>query len=439
MKEKLIYLTFLTIFINSYKRFLFPFSSVNGVFNIYLTPRVYLTDLLLLAISGVTIFQLIKYYLYSRGQRFLTNHRPFLFLALISFCFASFLSAVISKNPALSYYSHIRLLAYTLLFISVSTTINSLRKFHTLVWAVSGSVLVSSVFVFMQWTFQRYFLGFFPLGEPSFASSLANSPLVNYFGELKLRSFATFPHPNILGGFLSIITIWLLDLFLLQFKKFHYGLKPLYLFVVLSLGVISLYLSFSQGAWGAFLVGAVLYLTMTVPFNKPKGRLNSETPGLTDLINATPSNRFRLTIIFLTFLGLIIALYAIYSLPLDSFTTRRRDLIAASVDLFKSSPITGVGLGNFVRFSSYYWKEPVHNIYLLILSETGLLGLVSFVLLVLFCLKSAFRKIFRSPVLFASVIQVVFLGFFDHYFLTSQAGGLLFWTVLGLSVSRDYD
>lgn len=427
MRSKLIYLVIFTIFINLYKRFVFPFSIINGTANIYLTPKIYLTDILLFSILIVSLFPCI---LRLRGNNFavsikscvhgvLTVARSNILLTL--FFLAALLSAIVSKNPTLSYYSSLRLALYIVLFLYIRKTIILTKHFNNLVWAASGAVLFTSLLALVQWQRQQYLLGFFPFGEPAFSLSFANSPLVNYFGVVKLRAFGTFSHPNILGGFLSIAVIWLLDFFILSFGKFHGSFKSFYLFGVTLLGILALFFSFSQGAWGALVAGLLLYLIIRL-VKLPRFYFLRSPAYVIPLI-----------------LGLLLTLFVIYKLPLEATNTRRTELIKTSIEMFKAVPILGVGLGNFVKFSTYFWKEPVHNIYLLILSETGLLGFIPFILLICFSLKSSFGKISISPVIFVSVTQIIFLGLFDHYLMTSQAGNILFWMVLALSFSRGGD
>ena len=74
------------------------------------------------------------------------------------------------------------------------------------------------------------------------------------------------------------------------------------------------------------------------------------------------------------------------------------------------------------------FTQPVHNIYVLVLSEAGILSLIFFGLFLYEKLKAS-RGNF---LLYVSIIQILFLGTFDHYFFTAQQTQLLFWLVLGL-------
>jgi len=69
----------------------------------------------------------------------------------------------------------------------------------------------------------------------------------------------------------------------------------------------------------------------------------------------------------------------------------------------------------------------VNDIYLLILSEVGLFGIIVFLGLLYFSFKSVSKN---SP-FFLSLVLILILGIFDHYFLTLQQGQLLLTVILG--------
>ena len=115
--------------------------------------------------------------------------------------------------------------------------------------------------------------------------------------------------------------------------------------------------------------------------------------------------------------------------------------------MIKANPLAGVGLNNFIpqlpsywqQFRMTYWLQPVHNIFLLIAAETGLVGLLIFLwLMVLTYKKLIIPKESREAsinnyelIIALSVILV--LGLFDHYWFTLQQTQLLLTIVFGLS------
>ena len=81
--------------------------------------------------------------------------------------------------------------------------------------------------------------------------------------------------------------------------------------------------------------------------------------------------------------------------------------------------------------------QPVHNIYLLVAAETGILGFAVFILFLGFIANTVWRKGLNkiSATLFTILSAFLFIGFFDHYLLTIQQGRLLFFLVAGLLVA----
>jgi O-antigen ligase len=106
----------------------------------------------------------------------------------------------------------------------------------------------------------------------------------------------------------------------------------------------------------------------------------------------------------------------------------------------------GVGAGNFVPWlmrqqlsgrsiglpADQY--QPVHNIYLLVFKELGLVGLLLF----LVWLGMAFvRRYTHDHLVYAGLFSMLLLiGLFDHFLWTIQAGSLLFWLIAGLFTSN---
>jgi len=110
--------------------------------------------------------------------------------------------------------------------------------------------------------------------------------------------------------------------------------------------------------------------------------------------------------------------------------------------LIKKRPLLGVGLGNFIPAQAEILPfvrqdvnllQPVHNIYLLIASETGLIGLLVFITLaVKMFLGGCNTSLHHRAYAIRPYILILFLGLFDHYWLTLPQNFLLFAVVLGL-------
>ncbi|MBU1000546.1 O-antigen ligase family protein [Patescibacteria group bacterium] len=300
-------------------------------------------------------------------------------------------------------------------------------------------------------------VGLWILGERTFTISTPGIAKFDFYGHEFLRPYATFPHPNVLAGFM-LISICILynyrnlllgsyekkqecflsslkSLFkkstsfqLNDFLKDHYfsfkGKQVLIELAILSAG-ISIFLSMSRTAiLAGFIV--VFYLS------KKLGR----------------------TILAITATILLPVLFTRYSsiLNFDNLALLRREELADSAwRIFLKSPLYGVGLNNYIPVQASdlivgpsRFLQPVHNIFLLILAETGLIGLIGFtfligfILLKLFRLSMKFSKGAAGCVYFLTYVLlpwliILFLGMFDHYFLTLPQGYRLLFLVWGLS------
>ncbi len=166
--------------------------------------------------------------------------------------------------------------------------------------------------------------------------------------------------------------------------------------------------------------------------------------------------------IFLIIPIIIVIFFVIECLPLvmedfsvvkgfkgDSFN-RRLVLFKTAWQVFKFSPVFGVGLGNFIPamvlepIGRTYFIQPVHNIPALILAETGLAGLALITLAVFLGLKNlkfqssklkTKAQSLKLILIFWWVIIAV-TAMFDHYWLTLQQGRLMLVLAAGLTLIR---
>jgi len=143
---------------------------------------------------------------------------------------------------------------------------------------------------------------------------------------------------------------------------------------------------------------------------------------------------------FLLLLAVIILLPILYTrfsslANFDNLTfVRRGELSLIAIKIWATSPIFGVGLNNFIPTAADLllsgpsrFLQPVHNIFLLALAETGIAGLAGLIILIGYPIyKSSKLNLFLWGVVF-------FLGMFDHYFLTLPQGYRLLFLIWGLT------
>jgi O-antigen ligase len=142
----------------------------------------------------------------------------------------------------------------------------------------------------------------------------------------------------------------------------------------------------------------------------------------------------------------ILASYFMMSLNPNGFVNRGNEIIEriklanVSAIIFSDNYLFGIGLGNFINslFDLYpkytsWLLQPVHNIFLLILTETGLYGLIfSFVLFTKIIYKSL-----QNKYLLIGVLIIMISGMFDHYHLTLQQNLLINTFLFGVIYSKN--
>jgi len=260
----------------------------------------------------------------------------------------------------------------------------------------------------------------------------AGTSVIEFLDQRWLRAYGALSHSNILGGFLAIclliiiINLWRSDAFS-QGKRF----TCLNLFYWLSAIIIffGLLATFSRGAWLAFFIpfiGSFIYGLIRKAKNIIK-------------INA---------IIIACFVGVIGLFLAVF--PYQLITTRFHQdtrLEKMSIDqriaslrqaqfIFKNNPIIGVGLNNYTLAlqknepnQPAWYYQPAHNVYLLILSELGVIGLGSLFMILISLAIIIIKQRSRFGLLF---LPLLIIGLFDHYLWSLNFGVMLWWLVIAM-------
>jgi len=137
---------------------------------------------------------------------------------------------------------------------------------------------------------------------------------------------------------------------------------------------------------------------------------------------------------------------------LDDFTvTGRGLLILAGWNMFLSSPVLGVGYGQFSYFydpalvGASVGRANAHNVYVSVMAETGMAGLIAFLFLCATAIRLSWSQI-RSPIrqvdrvvgfaALAAFSSVLVQGFSDDNLQVTQFGAV-FWLILGLLIANE--
>ena len=387
-------------------RHFWPASSfVLGLKVDYLSPTLFLTDLLVLAIL---FFWLGEKFLKKQFSPFRSFKTYWWVVAIFVFLLAN---AFLAQNQGAAFYQFIKILELSLLAFYVAQNHDCLSR---IALPLSLAVFYSSLITIAQFFKQASLNGFFWfLGERTFNLATPGIAKAIINGQLILRPYGTFPHPNVLAGFLWVGLILTIP-YLFQKNRF---LFTSYLLVV----ILAIGFSFSRSVWLLGLISSLFFL------GKSK----------------IPKKLFWLAGGFWLIL-LILAFYLLPHFSTNEAFSQRMQLMKAALLMIKVSPLSGVGLNNFiVRLPEFwpvtgftYWLQPVHNLYLLLLSETGAVGFLIFLWLLILVFKRLLKSSLMAnfPLLMA-LMAILLLGLTDHYWLTLQPGQLLLALVLGLAWS----
>lgn len=399
MIEKLLLAILLAILPLQIGRHFWPFFAyIFGLRVDYLAPTIYFQDIL------------IFFLFITSGQKFFVElkQKKTIFLILI-------LGGLISANLFItgsffvSLFSWLRIGEFVFLGLIVSrnsqTVLKILKKIIPF-W-IMGEFLIGLFQVVKQSSLGGIF---WYLGERSFNIFTPGIAKASLLGNVFLRPYGTFSHPNSLAGFVLVGLIFIFT------QKKLFGVDK----IALVVGFFLLLLCFSRTVWLAVLFLSLIYLIWRI--------IDKQKVGL-----------FEFSYYFMAGTGLI-TVFLFTKSVIETASFENREVLAVfALELIKKQPFLGVGANNFLislsrsglSWSVVSFLQPVHNIFLLIGSEIGLVGLIVFITFLLLTV----RRVPQFTILVA-LMAIVFTGLFDHYWLTLIQNQLLFVLILGLAWSK---
>lgn len=384
------------------KHFWPSFSFVSGLRIDYLSPTLYLTDILVAVLFGLWIFSTVKPFIkkvLSSKYSVLRENGIIIFSLMLLFI-DLLIGALFSGNLNRSLFGILKI--FEMIFFGLIVWKSSV-SIKTLTSVFLAGVFCEALLSLAQFL-NRGSLGglFYFFGERTFSASTPGIANASVSGELFLRPYGTLPHPNVLAGFLLVGIIFLCSRF--SFSKKNRALYFL------------LFTSYSTALLVTLSRVAIFLWVGTICFF---------------LLRRTRK---------LLFLFIAIATLFIFTTPLlsrflqtsllEEAVVNRVILTEASLEMISVSPIFGIGILQFIPTLpaflpsvSFLLLQPVHNIFLLVFAETGAIG---FAILVWF-LVHTFLYVRKTKEAWRLVLffSILVLGSFDHYLLTLQQGQLL--------------
>jgi O-antigen ligase len=337
--------------------------------------------------------------------------------------FFVFISVLISPVFLVSIFKYILFLLSCSLFFFLLNFKYNLKKL--LIFFVLGVFIQSSIGVW-QFLSQSDFSNKY-IGKALHDSSVLGTSVIETEGGRFLRSYGALDHPNILGALAFFSIIFLIYLFL----KYDFNLKAkIAFYLVYFVNLLGLLFSFSRSSFLAlFFSFFAISLGLVAKRNFKK-------------FSFLLSFSLLFIIVFLSIFKPVFLSRLDIDSRLESISINERvEQADYSGQIIKNNIWFGVGLGAYHqslldenRNLKSYEAQPVHNSFLLILSEIGVWGFLffSWFFFYFFRRNLSFSSYYITVSLFSGLF--IFM-IFDHWLWSLPFGMLFFFFILAVSSS----
>jgi len=391
--KKLILIIFLLLLPTQFgKHFFFDFSYINGLKIDYLSIILYTTDLLALAMFILFRTLLIE---------FIKNNQKRVLIIVLCLL----LNIAVTKYPMTTLYQSLKLIEFVLLF-SLFKSINIKVHWWYLIFFISSlfELTLSTLQLLNRSSLQGLFYFF---GERYL--TLSSIGIAKFFinGVEHLRPYGTFSHPNSMAGFYLLVYFFLLSLPVSNKMGFKVKFIRSITLAICSLLII---ISFSK-------IILLMYIVLNLAFFISTRKVDCKLCFFSR---------------FITILTLSVIVFSA-SVNIESLNNRVL-LINHGLTIMKNHFLFGIGLGNYLyfetkqpSFSSFFSPQPIHNVFLLLLIELGVMIAGFFLYLSL----PFIVKIIKDKRYLLCLLSVLATGMFDHYWRTLQQNFILLAIVFG--------
>jgi O-antigen ligase len=341
-------------------------------------------------------------------------------ISLPALCFIAtgLLSVFNAKDPILSAFELALIIELFLVFFYLANHLRNIDDFRFVIHVLLVGFLILALSVIAMYFFGSY--SFMGLGSETLVTQ----------GDNIVRSSGLIIHPNSAGAYLSFLSIIAFAILLMD-KSAHLR-KPL-AFIALVLGLVALILTFSRSGWVSFAIAGLVFSLLALRRRWLK---------------------WEYVVLSIVILSLLLFLYR-EQILLRLFgddggaAAARMPLNLIALNMIKTHPWIGVGINNFVTVAPDYltletykeWIGPAHNKYLLVWSETGTIGIISFMLFYLAITRENWNC-YKSNTQMFSILGAAVLsglcGFAVHMMASpfrSRSELLLLWIIAAISTS----
>jgi O-antigen ligase len=422
---------------------------VGSMINEWNSFFVYLGDIILFLVFVLFLNRIKK-------TRIIPNLK---FWLLLAFIVIAFISIFISSATKISFFRWIKLVEFVFLFVYVVLNIKTSNiKHQTILKIIFYSGVFQAILAIAQFIkngsigIKFIEAGVFDPNLPGVANFILN-------GERIMRSYGSFSHPNVLAGFL-LLAIFCGYKILISNFKFQISnqiliskIQKFVLLMSLPILIFGLFLTFSRTAIMVFIFGSLaMFLFEFFRLRRQEHTEQRLKDGKT-LIKLFSLFLVSCVLVIVVLFPCIKARFFTISMQ-EQAVDLRFFYNEMAIKMIKEKPVLGIGIGNFVHYSQNYpeyikaatkmsgenqnqvpeWiYQPVHNIYLLIASEIGILGLLMLLGFVGWNITGRGKD--TCFLFLISCFLIISLA--DHYFWTLQAGGTMFWLGLALMFPKE--
>ncbi|HEX4605065.1 MAG TPA: O-antigen ligase family protein [Candidatus Angelobacter sp.] len=349
--------------------------------------------------------------------------RGWLTRSILGYCGVAFVSAAVFNPLTLDAQRELmRLASYVCFYYVITDWLEKHKNALTLVKVLMASTIVVALFGF----YQASSGGYTPLYDMLYPVQEEIAQIPAWEG--RITSF--LEHYNGLAGYLNLVVPFCIGFAL---RGSDAGLRRLSWWC-LALASLALLLTQSRGGLLAYAAILMVSAWFIAPSRKARVRWITVVPVVCVLAAAVAGIFFqRLT-------------------EIDDFTAVSRLAIwGGAFTVFARSPVLGIGFGNLRSLMGGLlnlpngWTGDAHNLYLELLAETGIVGLVAFAFLIAAAMRRALKR-YRGAqdefvgtigfAGFAAMAGVLVHGTVDYIFHTTPQVGALFFLVLGLLSAR---
>ena len=389
--------------------------SLNGGYFEYGSLSLYTVD--------VVIILLLLFWFFRKSLRHIYVGPKFVMLPLMMFILWITASVFWAQDALVSVAAAAH---YWLFFVWLVYLINEIKDWRKILWPFVAGVGFQAIVGIAQYL-SNSSVGLAFLGESILDPGAGNGIPVIGEGSSQLRAHGMLPHANMLGGLMTAS----LPIFWYLYHKAEPYRRQLLLLLMMLTGV-ALALSYSRAAWATLILIAIAGI----------------------IVGFRTKNKILFQAIGITMLAFMLALGPQASFVLSRFNTQAA-IEQISIDeriegykqwqqMINDNSVRGVGVGNYAlslkeldSARESWWYQPVHNIYLLITGELGVIGAAIWLWLItaVLCLGwRDWRDRQATMLIFLTPISIWLLGLVDHWPISLQQGRLLLFLALALTI-----